>query len=275
MNRYDIVAIDEQFSGDLLAVLKLDADMREKALSVIPAAGAARYIQAANAAIVPIRGVLLDEWSARGPVWGATGYNYIRAAVEEAAADPNVSATVLDISSPGGLVSGMLETFASIEGVGKKKSGKPVCAVIRSVGASAAYALACAADSIIASDSAIVGSIGARISHISLQRAFENAGIKVTDITSHALKADVSPFTDLSPAARERLQSSVDDAAATFVALVARRRNMTVSAVNALEAATFPARSSSGRKTALDLKLVDAVAPADQAIAEILRLSRR
>lgn len=275
MSGFHIVALAEEQSADLDIVMSLDDGAREQALAATPANGQARYLQAAGAAVVPVRGVLLDEWSAAGPYRGATGYNYIRLAVEEAAFNPNVSITVLDINSPGGLVSGMQETASVIEAAGKSGTGKPIVALIRSLGASAAYALSAATDMIIASDSAHVGSIGARMQHISIQRLAENVGLKVTDITSHPKKADVSFFSDLSPSARARLQEGVDDAAAAFVDLVARRRGISADAVNALEAAVFPVRSTTGRKTALDHKLIDAVASADTALAEIVRLSRR
>lgn len=275
MSGYHIVALAEDHGDAFDLVMSLDDGAREQALAATPANGQARYLQAAGAAVVPVRGVLLDEWSAAGPYRGATGYNYIRTAVAEAARSPDISVTVLDIASPGGLVSGMQETADVIEAAGRGAGGKPVVALIRSIGASAAYALSSAADLIIASDSAMVGSIGARIQHVSMQRIIENYGIKVTDIASHAKKADISPFADLSPAGRARLQESVDDAAASFVQLVARRRGISVDAVNALEAAVFPARSTTGRKTALDHKLIDSVVSADTALAEIVRVSRR
>jgi len=63
--------------------------------------------------------------------------NHRRRQIESTARDSSVKATLLDIDSPGGLVSGMAETAASIERSGMLKTGKPVFAVIRSYGASA------------------------------------------------------------------------------------------------------------------------------------------
>jgi signal peptide peptidase SppA len=271
---FEVIALAEERLGQLEPILAFTAHQREQALAAAPANNSPAFIRAANVAVVPVRGILLDEWSPAGPKWGATGYNFIRNAVADARADSAIKVTVLDIDSPGGLVSGMAETAAVIERSTIMRTGKPVIAVIRSYGASAAYALACCADHVVASDSSIVGSIGARLVHVSIEKALDEAGIRVTEIASHPGKADGSPFRDLSPTARVRLQASVDDSAAAFAQLVARNRKLTIAAVNDLDAQVFPARSASGQRTALGVGLVDAVLAADDALVEIGRMSR-
>lgn len=274
MSYFEMVSMLEERLGDLETVLAIEAKQREEALTEAREDGHSFFVREGRAAVVPVRGVLMDEWSAYGPRWGATGYNYIRAAVGQAAADSNVRAIVMDYDSPGGLVSGMEETAAVIERSGRRHSGKPVFSVIRSIGASACYALACNGDTIFASPSAQVGSIGARLTHISVQKMLERIGAKVTDIVSHPGKADASPYRDLSDATKGRLQASVDDVGEAFVQMAARRRRMTPQAVHALNAEMFPAQSARGRKTALAAGLIDHVAAADDVIREILSQSR-
>ncbi|PHQ62777.1 MAG: hypothetical protein COC10_09675 [Sphingobium sp.] len=261
---FAIVSLAEERHGALAAVAALSASQREEALASQSKAG--RFPSVGANAVIPIRGVLLDEWSSAGPMWGATGYNYVRAAVRDAATSSD-DCIVLDIDSPGGLVSGLDETVRAIE---EASAAKPVLAVIRSFGCSAAYALACGADRIVASDSSTVGSIGARLTHVSLAGALDRAGVRVTEISSHPGKSLGTPYADLSEKARDELQASVNDSAAGFVALVARRRKLSVSAVNALDASSFPARSATGRPTALSVGLVDALQSADDVIRDIV-----
>lgn len=276
MDYYELVALADGSAPLLQDVLSLSAEAREQALTAELPAGVKRYAVAGGVGVVPVRGVLLDEWSPFGPRYGATGYNYITAAAREAAADSSIGAVVLDINSGGGLYSGAPEAAASLRTLSKKGGGtKPLIAVIRSTGASAAYMLGAPADLVFAQPSARVGSIGAKIMHISVERALANNGIKVEEITSAALKADVSMFKDLTAETRARLQEGVDDAARQFIEQVAAYRGLKADDVAGLQAAVLPARSWVGRKTALDAGLIDAVVSADEAIAEVMRQHRR
>ena len=268
------VALAEGHAAVLATVLSISPKQREQAISAGSLVSAASLPATGKAAIIPIRGVLLDEWSGNGPKWGATGYNYIRSAVALARADSSVKAVVLDIDSPGGLVSGLAETCSVIERAGAEQTGKPIVAVIRSMGCSAAYALAASTDHLMASPSSEVGSIGARLVHVSMQGALEAAGVKVTEITSHAGKGLGSPYSDLSSAARAQLQASVDDSGSAFAQRVARRRNLPLAAVNALNAASLPVTSATGRQTAFAAGLIDGVVAADEALRIIGTLSR-
>lgn len=180
----------------------------------------------------------------------------------------------MDVDSPGGMVSGLHETCGVIEAKGAENTGKPIFTVARSLCCSAAYALAAASDHIMAGPSSAVGSIGVRLAHVSMQGALESAGIKVTEISSHPGKTLGSPYSDLSTAARAQLQADVDDCAAAFVRLVARRRNLSPASINALDAASLPVTSATGRKTALAAGLIDGVIAADEALAVIGNLSR-
>lgn len=274
MTYFEVVSLLEERTGDLEAVLTLEAQKREDALSAAAPTGPTFFMREGSAAIIPVRGVLLDEWSPYGPRWGATGYNYVRNAVEQAAGDSNVRAIIMDYDSPGGLVAGVEETSNVIERNGKRYSGKPIFSVMRSTCASACYNLASNGDTLIASPSTRVGSIGAKLTHISLQGMLERGGVKVTEIASHAGKADTGPYKDLSDTAKARLEAEVKDAAEIFVQRVARRRRMSVKEVHALNAEVFPAQSAAGRKTALAAGLIDHVASADDVVREILSQSR-
>lgn len=112
---------------------------------------------AGDVAEIRVEGVLTpkpDFW-----MWlfyGAnTSYEDIQAAFSTAKADPNVKRAILRVASPGGTVEGLFETLAVMQDFGKPLSAKS------SLAASAAYALASQADSIMASSPAAqFGSIG-------------------------------------------------------------------------------------------------------------------
>ncbi len=120
--------------------------------------------------------------------------NWIRAANE----DPNISAIVLEINSPGGEVDGTGALGAAV-----KNSRKPVVAWVAGMAASAAYWVASQAREIWMEDaiSSEVGSIGVLSMHVDQTGALEQEGYKVTIIRSDgseskALYNSVEPLTD-------------------------------------------------------------------------------
>lgn len=120
--------------------------------------------------------------------------NWVRAANE----DPNVSAIVLEINSPGGEVDGTGALGNAI-----KNSSKPVVAWVAGMAASAAYWVASQAREIWMEDSVSseVGSIGVLSMHIDQSAALEKEGFKVTILRSDgseskALYNSVEPLTD-------------------------------------------------------------------------------
>lgn len=79
--------------------------------------------------------------------------------LDEAKADPDVAAVVIEINSPGGYATSSESLFYSLLDV---RRAKPVVAVIDSVAASGGYHLAVAANRIYASASSYVGNVGTR-----------------------------------------------------------------------------------------------------------------
>src|SRR5262249_55629497 len=71
--------------------------------------------------------------------------------------DPSIQALLFVIDSPGGEATGINELADTIY---QARGRKPMAAYIEGYGASAAYWIASAADTVIVDDSALVGSIG-------------------------------------------------------------------------------------------------------------------
>ena len=211
-------------------------------------------------AVIPIEGVLIhgDAYS----WWGETSYGSIRASLEMAAADAEVRAILLHVDSPGGEVAGCFDLADRIYAL---RAVKPIAAIVDEYACSAAYALASAAEKILAPRTAVIGSIGVITMHLDVTAALEQAGLKVTTIQFGGRKSDSYPTTPLSDAARERMQADIDTLGGMFVALVARNRGLDPDAVRATEAGVFLGQA------AVDQGLADAVMPTDAAFSAVLQ----
>ena len=210
-------------------------------------------------AIIPVHGVLVNRFSYS---WGyATGYNFLRAQIEAAAADPDVKMIVLDCNSNGGQVAGCFETADVIR---EAREQKPILAVVDSSCYSACYAIASAATKIVATQSAGVGSIGVVAMHMNIGGMLEKFGVEVTFIHAGKHKVDGNPYETLPDDVRASLQKSIDKSYATFVNAVATGRNLSVDVVKATEARTYDADDAAA------LGLIDAVQTPSKAVAAYL-----
>lgn len=186
---------------------------------------------------IDVRGELVAEnGGGVSPSSGFTGYDAIGAAWGFAQRDPNVRGIMVDINSPGGEVTDLMELAARMMA---DRGKKPTRAIIRGVGASAAYAIACACDEITVQDLGYAGSIGVITMHADFSGQLEQAGIKVTLIHAGAHKADGNPFEALPDDVRASIQSDIDHAYGRFVAHVATARGLSDEAVRATEARVF------------------------------------
>ena len=135
-----------------------------------------------------IRGELGILWI-RGPIdhhlsFGDS-YERICEAFHDLNDNPEVKAIAMIVDSPGGLVSGLNATVRAL----RKAKAKPVYAIADEMATSAAYALSCVADEIVATSSAVVGSVGVISTMCSQARADEKQGLDFVTITSGERKA--------------------------------------------------------------------------------------
>ena len=180
------------------------------------------------------------------------------AALEALADDENVKAVIIAINSPGGTAAGGEELYEALSVV---RAQKPVVAVIRELGASAAYMTAIGADHIFARRLSIVGSIGVLIQHVNASKLFNTIGIEFDKVQTGPLKAEPDIDDPLTGAARVSLQALVDDSYHWFVDVVAERREIERDSVLSLS----DGRIITGRM-ALDLRLIDAIGGEHEAI---------
>lgn len=186
--------------------------------------------QAGAVAVIPLYGVIMPRADVFTQISGGTSLEMVKAAIEDAAADPAVGAILLDVDSPGGSVALVPETAAAIRAA---RARKPVVAVANTMAASAAYWLAAQADELIVTPSGSVGSVGVFAAHDDLSALQEKMGVKTTLISAGKYKTEGNPYEPLSDEARQAIQDDVDAFYAMFKADVAKGRGDTVATVEA------------------------------------------
>lgn len=179
-------------------------------------------------AIVPIYGVIMPRANLMTALSGGTTVGQIQGMLADALADDEVAAVIAEFDSPGGSVEGIPELASWINA---QRGQKPMVAVVNTMCCSAAYWLAAQFDEIVASPSALTGSIGVFTEHDDVSAANEMEGIKVTYIRQPATKNDTNSDEPLSDDAAAHLQSLVDDFYGQFVGSVAKGRGISVSDV--------------------------------------------
>jgi protease-4 len=152
-------------------------------------------------------------------------------AIEALAEDDSVKAVIVAINSPGGTTAGGEELY---EALGKLRESKPTVAVIKELGASAAYMTAIATDRIFARRLSIVGSIGVLYQHVNAGKLMETIGVDLDKVASGPLKAEPDFDEPMEGAPREAIAALVDDSFQWFVDVVAERRGLTRPATLAL-----------------------------------------
>jgi signal peptide peptidase SppA len=185
---------------------------------------------ARGVAVLPLYGIVAHRLSAvpniSGP--GATSTLEFGQAFDAAVANPNIGTIIIDVDSPGGTISGVPELAAKIFAARPRKR---IIAVADTVMASAAYWIGAAAHEVVASPSALVGSIGVYTVHYDRSRADARDGIKRTVVSAGRFKAEGHDAEPLSDSARDSLQKQVSGAYTMFVRDVARFRGVTASDV--------------------------------------------
>ncbi|NVK35701.1 MAG: signal peptide peptidase SppA [Rhodobacteraceae bacterium] len=143
--------------------------------------------------------------------------------IKEIEENDAVKGVIVSINSPGGTTTGGETIYNALHDLGQKK---PLVAEIRTVGASAGYMIALAADHIVARYNTITGSIGVLFQYGNAAKLFETVGVEMDAVKSSPLKAEPDFYSPTTPEAKAVLQDLVDDSYDWFINLVAERRNL-------------------------------------------------
>ena len=137
--------------------------------------------------------------------------------------DTKIKAILLNIECPGGASGTSQAIFNEILEL-KKQYAKPVIVSVENICASGGYYIACAADYIIATPSAIIASIGVCIQHPQLKEFLEQFKIKYDFTKSGKYKTAGNMFTDLTDDQKQMFQELSDNVYKQFVNDVKQRR---------------------------------------------------
>ncbi|MBU1045487.1 MAG: signal peptide peptidase SppA, partial [Candidatus Omnitrophica bacterium] len=173
-------------------------------------------------AIIPITGPISKRETFYSHFFNASAVSVLTEIINDALADPDVSAIVLDIDSPGGTVAGT-EAFSDL--IHGAREVKPIVSFANGMMASAAYWIGSAADQVIVERTADVGSIGVVMVHYDLSENDKQYGVKRTVLSAGKYKALGNSAEPLSDLARQVFQSELNYIYQQFVATVARNRN--------------------------------------------------
>lgn len=207
-----------------------------------------------NVAIVPIRGALMHHADLF-----LDSYDEIKERVATALLS-SPKAVVLAIDSPGGLMSGMIDTAREIKALALA-AGIPLYSYVDGGACSAAYALATIGEKIFVPETGEVGSIGVLDARLDISKQNQAYGIRYEFITSGARKADGNPNLPITDEELIDRQQKVDAFCNIFFSFVCESRAVSMEQLHELQA-----RTTHGQE-AVKMGLADAVCTLDEVIA--------
>lgn len=220
------------------------------------------YQLVGTVAVLPVQGVLTPRASWMTEVCGMTSTQQLGQWINQAVADKDVTAIVMDVDSPGGDAKGNAELAAIIR---EARGKKPIKAVVTGMGASAAYYVASAADEVIVSPSSEVGSIGTFTVHSEYSKQAEQRGVKYTVVKAGENKAVGNPYEPLSDNSKAVIQERVDGMNALFVNDVAANRGVSAEVIQT----KFGQGKVMLAQAAVTAGLADRVGTLDAVLAEL------
>ena len=171
----------------------------------------------------------------------------------------DISAIVLRIDSPGGLVAPTQEIYEKVKSI---RGIKPIISSMGSVAASGGYYIALGSDTLIANPGTIVGSIGVIMNYPVATELLNKVGIKFETVKSGGLKDVGSYSREVTEADRRHLNEMVANIHSQFIAAVEENRSIDKSKLIKLaDGRVFTGQQSK------DLGLVDVLGTFEDAIS--------
>ena len=192
-------------------------DMLAQLFGEVPKA----YIAEDGTGVIPIAGVIGKGLSPIEKMTGAVDVSDIADTIDEYSMNPQVTRIALQVSSPGGTVTGVEELANKVRNI-----AKPTMSYTDTEMASAAYWIASAADKVVASPSSTVGSVGVYMVVADYFEAAKAEGIKMIVIKAGQHKAIGVPGAEVTTEQQAHLQEGVNEIHADFKAAVLKTRKM-------------------------------------------------
>lgn len=181
-------------------------------------------------AVVYCSGTITDGEDGSDPYFGQTvGADRVIRDLKRAAESNSIKAIILRIDSPGGSSLAADKIWYAVKEAANKK---PLIASISDLGASGGYYIAAAADTILAQDLSLVGSIGVFIGKFSLKGLYQKLDINNELIKRGQNAAIFSLNSKFSDSERQIIRRVINDFYRKFVSMVAERRRKTYSQID-------------------------------------------
>ena len=139
--------------------------------------------------------------------------------------EDRIKGVLLRINSPGGVVGPSQELWAELKRT-REVFKKPVVAFCGAVAASGAYYAAVAADKIVTTPGCLIGSIGAMMQLVNLEKLYDWAKIDRYAITTGKFKDAGADYQPLTAEQRAVFQDLLNDVLAQFKAAIVEGRHM-------------------------------------------------
>jgi len=215
-------------------------------------------------ALISVVGSLVTRSGGLDAESGLVSYDAVSGGVRAADADPDVTSILLDFHSPGGSAAGAIECADVVHAVSQKR---PVIAICNSLCCSAAYLIAAAANKIVATKTAVIGSIGVVMLHLDRSQQLAGKGLVPTFIFAGKHKVDGNELQPLTSEVKLDLKAEVDTYYNMLVGSVAgHRAKLTDAAIRATEARTFLGAD------AVAIGLADEVGSMDATLRQLAQL---
>jgi len=178
--------------------------------------------------------------------------------------DDGIKAMLLCVDSPGG---GVAASQALYEEIKRTSERKPVVVSMGSVAASGGYYVACAADSIVAHEGTVTGSIGVLAEYLRTEELFRKVGLEMTVIKAGRFKDVGSPYREMTEDEKAYMGALLDKVYEQFVRAVSESRGLAIERVRELA----EGRLYTGEE-AVENGLVDRIGTYDDALAMASRM---
>ncbi|WP_052367754.1 signal peptide peptidase SppA [Algiphilus aromaticivorans] len=212
--------------------------------------------------VVTVQGMIVDGQGEPGTAGG----DAIARKLDAARRDDKVRAVVLRIDTPGGSVLASERIRRAVTQL--QAEDKPVVASMASQAASGGYWIAMDADTILAYDATITGSIGVFGLWLSASDGLDKLGITTDGVGTTPIAGALRPDRPLDDNMQRVLQSGVEHAYDSFIKGVAEGRDMPTEAVEAIA----QGRVWSGEQ-ALERGLIDGLGSLEMATGRAAELA--
>ena len=178
--------------------------------------------------VLPLYGFISQRSDWTSFFFGGTTIEGFTAQFRQAMADPNVTAIVIDVDSPGGSVSGVDELAAEIYAARGKKT---IVSISNTLNASAALYISSAASELAVMPSSLTGSIGVYNSFEDDSEYLAKLGSKITLVSAGKFKVENNQFEPHNEVGLAAAQALVDGYYDLFVKAIAKFRGVKVADV--------------------------------------------